>query len=155
MEPYCRAAISCGERGRDLRLSFWRRFWNHIYKARGWTRSATESLFDSCVYVDVWARSRLDALSRRSRTWTSFSLRDTRFTMSRRAALSGFGLALYAVSRMALSLALGCGEERRVSCVIVLKQVAGTTYAVLFLLPFGWRSEELLLWKDESGSALS
>lgn len=22
MEPYCRAAISCGERGRDLRLSF-------------------------------------------------------------------------------------------------------------------------------------
>lgn len=24
--PYCKAAISCGERGRDLRLSFWRRF---------------------------------------------------------------------------------------------------------------------------------
>lgn len=32
MEPYCRAAISCGERGRDLRRSFWRRFWNHICK---------------------------------------------------------------------------------------------------------------------------
>lgn len=29
--PYCRAAISCGDRGRDLRLSFCRRFWNHIW----------------------------------------------------------------------------------------------------------------------------
>lgn len=26
MLPYCSAAISCGERGLDLRLSFWRRF---------------------------------------------------------------------------------------------------------------------------------
>lgn len=31
--PYCRAAISCGDRGRDLRLSFCRRFWNHIWGA--------------------------------------------------------------------------------------------------------------------------
>lgn len=30
MPPYCSAAISWGERGRDLRLSFCRRFWNHI-----------------------------------------------------------------------------------------------------------------------------
>lgn len=45
-----------------------------------------------------------------ARTWTSFSLRETRLTMSRRAALSGLGLALYAASRMALSFALG-GEK--------------------------------------------
>lgn len=32
MPPYCSAAISWGERGRDLRLSFCRRFWNHICK---------------------------------------------------------------------------------------------------------------------------
>lgn len=44
-------------------------------------------------------------------TWTSFSLRDTRFTMSRRAALSGLGLALYAASRIALSFALKHGEH--------------------------------------------
>lgn len=30
MPPYLRAAISCGDRGRDLRRSFCRRFWNHI-----------------------------------------------------------------------------------------------------------------------------
>lgn len=30
MPPYCSAAISWGERGRDLRLSFCRRFWNQI-----------------------------------------------------------------------------------------------------------------------------
>lgn len=34
MPPYCSAAISWGERGRDLRLSFCRRFWNHIYTCR-------------------------------------------------------------------------------------------------------------------------
>lgn len=31
MPPYRRAAISCGDRGRDLRRSFCLRFWNQIY----------------------------------------------------------------------------------------------------------------------------
>lgn len=76
------------------------------------------------------ARRRVDALLRQIRTWTSFSLRDTRFTMSRRAALSGLGLALYADSRMTLSLALGYAEEQTISLrdilgvVAVLKQAA-------------------------------
>jgi len=30
MPPYLRAAISCGESGRDFLRSFCRRFWNHI-----------------------------------------------------------------------------------------------------------------------------
>lgn len=34
MPPYLSAAISCGDRGRDLRLSFCRRFWNQICAAR-------------------------------------------------------------------------------------------------------------------------
>lgn len=33
MPPYLRAAISCGERGRDFLRSFWRRFWNHIWQS--------------------------------------------------------------------------------------------------------------------------
>lgn len=39
-------------------------------------------------------------------TCTSFSLSETRLTISRRAALSGFGLELYAASRIALSWVL-------------------------------------------------
>lgn len=40
------------------------------------------------------------------RTWTSFSLSETRFTISRRACLSGLGLIQYASSRINLSLVL-------------------------------------------------
>lgn len=50
--------------------------------------------------------------------WTSFSFNDTRWTISRRACLSGLGLLLYASSRIILSLAtvrflfpLGCFSE--------------------------------------------
>lgn len=95
IDPYCRAAISCGERGRDLRLSFWRRFWNHIYNPRKQPKVSNQKAWLTRVVLRrVWARLYIDALLRQNRTWTSFSFRDTRFTMSRRAALSGLGFAL-------------------------------------------------------------
>lgn len=103
MPPYCRAAISCGDRGRDLRLSFCRRFWNHIWGAGPGQRCSARGRTGP---IGRARRAGGPIGARRTRTWTSFSLRDTRFTMSRRAALSGFGLALYAASRIALSFAL-------------------------------------------------
>lgn len=48
-------------------------------------------------------------------TWTSFSFNDTRWTISRRACLSGLGLLLYASSRIILSLALHDAIETKLA----------------------------------------
>jgi len=87
-------------------------------------------------------------------TWTSFSLRETRFTISRRAALSGFGFELYADSRITLSLALlerSCQLECKVNWSLNSPRGAwgrvprrGSTYAVRFLFPLGCRSSSAL-----------
>lgn len=63
----------------------------------------------ACLTRGCLCSTRQELYFRVRRTWTSFSLRETRLTMSRRAALSGLGFALYAASRMALSLALRRG----------------------------------------------
>lgn len=76
------------------------------------------------------------------RTWTSFSFNETRWTISRRACLSGLALLLYASSRIILSLALyhpidpvlahlRLPERHRAHKVTV------STYAVRFRFPLG------------------
>lgn len=60
------------------------------------------------------ARGQHDPIEEQNRekrhTWTSFSFSETRFTISRRACLSGLGLIEYASSRMSLSLVLSRRE---------------------------------------------
>lgn len=53
MPPYLRAAISCGDSGRDFLRSFCRRFWNHICRAL-----AMKNSFCCCV----WVTTNLDLL---------------------------------------------------------------------------------------------
>ena len=84
MPPQRRAAISCDVRGRDLRRSFCRRFWNQIYGAVRTSGSAYIQQAQTTRGRVVWAGGL---------AWTSFSFNETRFTISRRAILSGFGLS--------------------------------------------------------------
>lgn len=79
--------------------------------------------------------------------------------------MSGFGFALYAASRIALSFALFITKKQAHGQPLVrhaawryplvcLFSFLLPTYTVLFLLPLGCLSDELL-WKDESGPAFS
>lgn len=155
--PYCRAAISCGDRGRDLRLSFCRRFWNHIWGA------------SPVSYAHGGARK--TPIERVGRAGSSVGAHGTLNSYLDLFLVEGH--ALHNVqTRCLVRLRVGvvcCLEDCLVLCtgarrelvsndpsptVSARSRVVCATYAVLFLLPLGCRSDELL-WKDESASTLS